>query len=103
MKIIFEYEDGTYRIVPSVNIRNIEERKHQNYLVDRYLFQTEVVNKYIIANDNRLGGFERHKDIKNIQLTIKHLEKSIELQNIALDFYRKYEDLSVPRDMKEEM
>ncbi len=95
MKVIFEYEDGTYRIVPSINLKNIEERLHQNYLIDKYMVQTDVINKYIIANDNRLAGFERHKDIKNIQMTIKYLQKSIELQKIALDFYNKYEDLTV--------
>lgn len=62
MKVIFEYEDGTYRIVPGLKAYSIEDRTQTHYLLNEYLFDNHI-RRYIIADDNYIGGFKGHKDL----------------------------------------
>jgi len=98
MKIIFEYEDGTYRIVPLLKVHSIEERNYKNCLIDEYIAQPDVVNKYIIANDNRLAGFGEHKDVLKVRKSIEGLKKTVALQEKVLEHYKSLEDLSVQNE-----
>lgn len=91
MKIVFEYEDGTYRIVPRLKYRTIEERNPENSLLDEYIVD-EHKTKYIIANDNHIGGFEGHKDLLELQQKIKELERQLNYIKQAFLYYEYLDD-----------
>jgi hypothetical protein len=115
MKIIFEYEDGTYRIIPNIDITKLHESIPEHGLIARFLsdrsdfveqdfpatgfgFGQPVVsckNKYMIANDNRLAGFGEHKDKQATWKNIQYLEKRLSYHRKLMDELNKFEDLSV--------
>jgi len=101
MKVIFEYEDGTYRIVPFVSVVDIEEKTVKNRLLDQYICDSDLKNKYIVADINKLSGFGGHKDVERITKEIKELEDSINLKKLALDFYKGYEDLNLANEKED--
>ncbi len=115
MKIIFEYEDGTYRIVPHVTLKKIHSDSVENKLIAKYLsdgsdfseensqytafgYGNEIVRQsamYIIADDNRLAGFGPHKDKQNTLDNIQYLEKRLTVYRQLMDEFNKIEDLSI--------
>lgn len=122
MKLIFEYEDGTYRIIPNMDLTKIHEALPEHTLVARFLsdisdfkeqdfpftgfgFGQEVIsctNMYMIANDNRLGGFKEHKDKKNTWENIQWLQKRLSYHRILMDELNKLEDLSISLEKERE-
>ena len=92
MKMIFEYNDGTYRIVPHLKLSKIEERTTFNLMVDQFITDLDVIRTYIVADDAHIGGFGSHRDIKNILANLEELYKQLNLQLKALNFYIPFEN-----------
>lgn len=115
MKIIFEYEDGTYRIIPRMDITKIHEplpehKQVANFLTDTsdffegeaqftcFGYGNHIVRckrMYLIANDNKLGGFGLHRDIQTAQKNIKYLQRRLGIHQRWMYELNKLEDLSV--------
>lgn len=54
MKIIFEYKDGFMFEVIGLKLHTINQTSPMNAIVDACLNDTDVINMYIIANDNSI-------------------------------------------------
>ncbi len=103
MKIIFEYEDGTYRIVPGLKLATIEEHLPAHTTVDALIIDNgrwkdwsndnPLINKYIVADNNRLAGFTGHRDIERLKKEIDDLTNQIDLKEHAIKMCQKDEDL----------
>ncbi len=111
MKIIFEYEDGTYRIVPNLKLSKIDEHDPAYLEVDILIsdngiwkdFSNEnpLVNKYIVADDNRLAGFTGHRDIVRLRKEIDSLVNQIDLKKCAIKMCQGDEDLNTYPEIAE--
>jgi hypothetical protein len=86
MKVIFEYKDGTYRIVPTT-LSKIEERTQANCLIDEYIMDIDLKNMYIISDDNDLGPFLVHKDLKEIEEKAKEYKENLKNLYKSKAFY----------------
>ncbi len=86
MKVIFEYKDGTYRVVPT-KAYNIEQRTKENCLIDEYITDPKLKNMYMLANDNHIGPFIDHRDLKEIDENIRKHYKNINLLKTSRYFY----------------
>ncbi len=115
MKIIFEYEDGTYRIVSNVTLKKLHGDSVENRLIAKYLsdesnfseegsqytafgYGNQIVRQtkmYIIADDNRLSGFGPHRDRETIWQNIQYLQKRLAVYRELMDELNEIEDLSV--------
>ncbi len=95
MKIVFEYDDGTYRIIRDVTLIDIEARTVNNRLIDQYVCDKTLKNKYIISNDSRVGGFLIHRDVLKNRSEIHGLQEAIKLKEKVLEYYESFEDLSI--------
>lgn len=78
MKIIFEYEDGTYKTVSNIKLTKINERTAINHEVDRLMSDVDVTNKYIVADDNTLDGNLNNRDVGKYPLYIRQQERKMD-------------------------
>ena len=86
MKVIFEYEDGTYRIVP-ISLSRIEDRNQNNCLIDEYIVDKDLKKMYIIADDNHLGPLDTHKDMLDLVEEEEACRYKLQLIDSAKSFY----------------
>ena len=86
MKVIFEYEDGTYRIVPT-SLSRIEDRNQNNCLIDEYIVDKDLEKMYIIADDNHLGPFKKHRDLQELYEEDEYLKNRMLLNAFARKYY----------------
>ena len=112
MKIIFEYEDGTYRIVPGLQLSTINEYGNpSNLSVDKLISDMgdwpdfhvgiPLVNKYIVADGNRLAGFVGHRDIVRLREEINQLTNEIKWREDTIKMCQKDEDLVAYKEKAE--
>ncbi len=78
MKIIFEYEDGTYRVIPNIKLSKLEEKTPETKDLDITICDYDVVNMYIVADNNVLGGFKGERSTTPEEDLSKRLERDLD-------------------------